>query len=64
MPYASKAQQRFFHSPSAKKAGLTETDIQHWDKVSKGLKLPERKGKTKYQRAFNKLKTAMSKMAK
>ncbi len=44
MPYVSLAQERFFHSPGAKKAGITAKDVKHWDKASKGKKLPPKKG--------------------
>lgn len=47
MPYVSDAQRRFFHSPGAKRAGLTSADVKHWDAASKGRKLPERVGKKK-----------------
>jgi hypothetical protein len=41
MPYASERQRRFFHSPGAKKAGLSGADVKKWDKASKGMQLPE-----------------------
>lgn len=47
MPYKSEAQRKFFHSAAAKKAGITEKDVKHWDQVSKGKKLPEKAPKKK-----------------
>jgi len=41
MPYKSDAQRRFFHSPGAKKAGITSKQVAEWDKASKGHKTPE-----------------------
>ena len=42
MPFRSKAQQGFFHSPAAAKVGITKADVAHWDAASKGEKnLPE-----------------------
>lgn len=43
MPYASQAQQRFFHSAGAKKAGITDKEVAEFDSASKGMKLPEKK---------------------
>ena len=44
MPYKSKAQQGFFHSPAAKKAGITPGMVKEWDSASKGSKnLPPHK---------------------
>jgi hypothetical protein len=40
-PYVSDAQRRFFHSPGAKKAGLTSKQVSEFDQASKGMKLPE-----------------------
>jgi hypothetical protein len=37
MPYASKAQERWAHTPSAKKAGFPTAEF---DAASKGKKLP------------------------
>lgn len=47
MPYRSKAQQAFFHSKRAVKAGITKKQIAEWDKKSKGKKLPKRIKKKK-----------------
>lgn len=45
MPYKSDAQRKFFHSTGAKKASITNADVAHWDKESKGKKLPNKKKK-------------------
>jgi len=43
MPYVSRAQQGFFHSPAARKAGITSFMVKEWDAASKGHKhLPAR----------------------
>ena len=42
MPYASDAQRRFFHTASAKKAGITAAEVKDFDKASKGMSLPEK----------------------
>lgn len=44
-PYASDSQRRFFHSPGAKKAGITKGQVNEYDSASKGMKLPEKKSK-------------------
>lgn len=44
MPYKSKAQRRYFHW-AAKKGKIPKKTVKHWDKASKGKKLPEKKGK-------------------
>lgn len=43
MPYSSDAQRRFFHSPGAKKAGISAKVVKEFDSASKGLKLPDKK---------------------
>lgn len=47
MPYKSLAQERWAHTPSAKKAGFPTAEF---DSASKGMKLPgklsKKKGKT------------------
>lgn len=45
MPYKSDAQRRFFHSPGAKKAGISEKTVKEYDKASKGMELPEKLAK-------------------
>jgi len=42
MPYVSDAQRRFFHSPGAKRAGISGATVREYDKASKGLNLPGR----------------------
>lgn len=49
MPYVSDAQRRFFHSPGAKKAGITSSEVSEFDSASKGMKLPKRAKKKKTQ---------------
>lgn len=44
MPYKSLAQERFFHSQGAKKAGISAKTVNEFDKASKGKKLPKRVG--------------------
>lgn len=41
MPYKSLQQLRFFHSPGAKKAGITPAQVKEFDQASKGMKLPK-----------------------
>jgi hypothetical protein len=43
VPYSSKAQQAFFHTASAKKAGISESTVKDFDDATKGKygKLPE-----------------------
>lgn len=43
MPYKSDAQRRFFNSEAGKKK-IGEKEVEHWNKESKGLKLPEKVG--------------------
>lgn len=47
MPYVSKKQQAFFHTNTAKKAGITKAEVKEFDQASKGLKLPKRAKKKK-----------------
>ena len=49
MPYTSNAQRKFFHTDTARKAGITPSDVKHWDEASKGLKLPEHHSEKKSQ---------------
>lgn len=37
-PYVSEAQRGFFHTASARAAGITPADTKHWDDASKGQK--------------------------
>lgn len=41
MPYNSQKQRKFFHTLTAKKAGITPKMIEEYDSASKGIKLPE-----------------------
>ena len=41
MPYKSAAQRRFFHSPAARKAGISKKTVAEYDAASQGRKLPE-----------------------
>ena len=47
MPYKSDAQRKFFHSPGAKKAGISKATVDEYDSASKGKKLPEKKSSSK-----------------
>ena len=47
MPYKSLAQERFFHSKSAKKKGITPKMVEEFDKATKGRRLPKRVSKQK-----------------
>jgi len=40
--YKSQAQEKFFHTNSAKKAGITSSEVKEFDKASKGKVLPKR----------------------
>lgn len=42
MPYASKAQQRFAHTSTARKAGWSASSVKEFDSASKGKALPEK----------------------
>lgn len=44
MPYKSEAQRRFFNSEEGKRK-IGAREVEHWNKVSKGMKLPEKVGK-------------------
>lgn len=43
MPYKSLAQERFFHTDTAKKAGINDKTVKEFDSASKGMKLPKKK---------------------
>ena len=43
MPYASLAQERFFHTDTAKKKGISASTVKEFDQASKGMKLPKKK---------------------
>src|ERR1019366_3970967 len=42
MPYKSDAQRKFFHTDTAKEAGITDKEVKEFDKTSKGKDLPEK----------------------
>lgn len=42
MPYKSLKQERFFHTATAKKKGITPATVKEFDQASKGLKLPKK----------------------
>lgn len=42
MAYKSAAQERFFHSPGAAKAGITPGQVSEFDSASKGMNLPDK----------------------
>lgn len=46
--YKSDAQRRFFHSPGAKRAGISKKTVGEFDRASKGKKLPEKKKVRRY----------------
>jgi hypothetical protein len=45
-PYVSEAQRRWAHTPKGKKALGGKKAVEHWDKESKGKKLPEKVSKS------------------
>lgn len=59
MPYVSKAQRRYFHANKEKleKEGV---NVSEWDKATGDKPLPERLGKTKGEKAKDKLKRGMA----
>ena len=42
MPYKSKAQARWAHTPAGRKALGGAANVKEWDRETKGRKLPER----------------------
>ena len=45
-PYVSEAQRGFFHTDTARRAGISAADTKHWDEASRGQhNLPEHKAK-------------------
>jgi len=42
MPYSSEKQRKFFHTQSAKDAGITKENVSEFDAASKNKKLPPR----------------------
>ncbi len=47
MPYKSKRQERWAHTPTGTKALGGKAKVSEWDSASKGAKLPERKAPKK-----------------
>lgn len=47
MPYSSDRQRRFFHTQTAKNAGISSKTVKEFDQASKGMKLPEKVHKFK-----------------
>lgn len=43
MPYASEAQRRFFHTPTAREKGITPAMVHEWDQASEGARWPVEK---------------------
>lgn len=41
MPYKSEAQRKYFNSPEGKKK-IGSEEVEHWNEVSKGMKLPKK----------------------
>lgn len=41
MPYKSEAQRGLFHSPN-RPAGISDADVEEFDRASEGMRLPER----------------------
>ena len=56
MPYVSDRQRRFFHTDTARKAGITPEQVAEFDEASKGMKLPERKESKKHEASERKRK--------
>ena len=52
MPYKSEAQRAFFHTDTAKKAGITSSDVKEFDKESKGKSLPEKVSEKPQRKGF------------
>lgn len=59
MPYASEKQRKFFHTQTARNAGIKPSTVQEFDKASKGMKLPESKN-SKPKNQFAKLRKMFS----
>jgi hypothetical protein len=46
MPYKSKAQESFFHSPKAAAAGISPERVEEYDEESAGMNLPDKAPKS------------------
>jgi hypothetical protein len=53
MPYKSKKQRRWAHTPAGESA-LGKAGVKEWDKASKGKKLPEKAKKKKHSSSYEK----------
>jgi hypothetical protein len=42
VPYKSDAQRKFFHTDTARKAGISPAIVKEFDEASKGMKLPKK----------------------
>jgi len=42
MPYKSLAQERFFHTNTAKSKGITPKMVKEFDQATKGMRLPKK----------------------
>lgn len=49
MPYSSKAQERWAHTPEGEKALGGPSAVHEWDQASKGKDLPEKKRKVTHE---------------
>lgn len=47
MPYKSDAQRKFFHTPTARKKGISASTVKEFDNASRGMSLPKKVGKKK-----------------
>lgn len=56
MPYASDRQRRWFHTDSAKKAGIKPKTVEEFDEESKAMKLPKFSPAPKFPSLKSKLK--------
>jgi hypothetical protein len=59
MPYASKAQEKYFNA-NRKKLEKKGVNVTEWNKASKGKKLPKRKKKKKWFKKADKEQTSRS----
>lgn len=41
MPYKSLKQERFFHTATARRKGISAATVKEFDQASKGMKLPK-----------------------
>lgn len=55
MLYSSDKQRKFFHTDTAKKAGISEKQVKEFDESSKGKKLPEYAPSSRFKKLKEKL---------